>query len=107
MGHDSLGAMWGERAVHALCGLAVTATDEVNGIKRTMIGGTVFGGFGATHWERWRGTIILIPKMIDVSTHCAGWQIQDLMMHGINRDLTDDEMKDQNAIWKPVWREPK
>lgn len=100
----ALGEMWDEHAVQAPFGIVATKTGAIDGVKRTMIGGVVFDDFGGEQWERWRGTMILIPAFIDVTRQKCGWGVQDLMLNGINRCVTAEEMRDRDSFWKSKWR---
>lgn len=101
---SALGEMWGDRAVQALCGFVACKAETRDGIRRTMVGGVIFDSFGGEQWERWRGTVILIPKFIDVTRDPCAWEIGELMREGINRDVTEQKMTDPNSFWKPKWR---
>lgn len=99
-----LGDFYGDHAVSAPAAIVATRTDTAEGVERTMIGGVVLNGFGGKNWERWRGTMIFIPRFIDVTRQGRHWSVQDLMMQGINRDGTLEEMKDPDSFWKSKWR---
>lgn len=93
---DLIGEMYGERAVQAPFGLIVSRRQSINGLDRTMVGGTVLSKMVETdHWYRWRGSVILIPTHID---RMAGKQRLETIDRLMVNCLAVDE------VWKSVWR---
>jgi hypothetical protein len=72
-----IGQMYGEHAVQASF-MAITAS-YANG--RSVIGGTVLSSFCTTDkWERWQGTIILIPDKTEVLRRPSLRRLEQMMM---------------------------
>lgn len=97
---DLLGEMYGERAVQAEFATIVCRRSPVEGVARAMIGGVVLAGIGDEGWQRWRGTMILIPSSIDKprEKNASAYPINRMMVDFLNHDLECE------TYWKAEWR---
>lgn len=94
-----LGESFGDRAVCAPFAAVVTGTAAVDGIKRAMFGGVVLADIGTEHWQRWRGTLIFMPRIIDKTRRTENGTLQQLMLGRLN-----DMSKERDSFWVPTWR---
>lgn len=102
--NDLIGEMYGERAIQAPFSAIVCRKEQVDGIKRAMIGGIVLANIGNDNWQRWRGTMILIPRMIDNERKPTGAQLNQMMINWLNHETLEKDMKSKDSFWKPEWR---
>lgn len=99
-----LGEMYGERAIYAPFALIAAKTSQVGSFQRTMIGGVVIDGFGGDNWERWRGTMILIPNMIDKMRKKTSDSTINQMMTTYLGIETEDTGQESDSFWKSDWK---
>lgn len=94
-----LGDMYGDRAVCAPCGMVMTGTAAVDGVKRAMFGGVVLADVGTDGWQRWRGTMIFVPRMIEKTRRKESRTLQQMMLGHLN-----DSFGGTNSFWQSVWK---
>lgn len=102
---DHLGEWaYGERAIQAPFSAIVCRKEQVDGVKRAMVGGVVLAEIGDNGWQRWRGTMILIPRMIDKARREHWYRLDQMMVNHLNYETTEQEMKSRDSFWKREWR---
>lgn len=99
-----LGGMWGDHAVQAPFCLAVTKGDPEEGIARAMVGGVILADIGDEQWQRWRGTAILLPRMIDKTRRKTSMRIDQILADYIGREMSEYEKLPRDSFWVPTWR---
>lgn len=95
---------YGERSVQAPFSAVVAGAQEVEGIKRAMIGGVILADIGIEYWQRWRGTMILIPKMIDAMRKPVGARVDQMMTDYLGRENAELKKTPHDSFWVPEWR---
>jgi hypothetical protein len=95
---------YGEHSVSAPFAAVVSGALEVEGVKRTMIGGIMLADFGKEYWQRWRGTMILIPRMIDKTRKPCGMRIDQMMTDPLAREIAELKKVPRDSFWVPEWR---
>lgn len=91
---NALGEMWGDNAVQAPFMAIACRRSE----GRMMIGGTLLAdGCLSDKWERWRGTMIIVPTKIEVQRRDTYYRLEQMMVN----DLVIDQ------VWKQQWSESK
>lgn len=104
--NDLIGEMYGERAVSAPFAFIIGSNNKNN--TSTKLAGVILANMDAPkQWVRWRGTAILIPSMIDIVRRSSAMRIDQMMTGPLSSDMTEDDINDPEAFWKPVWRSNK
>lgn len=108
---SALDEIWGE---HARQGgfVLIAGHTPVGEIPRSMIGGAVLAdlGEGTKGWVRWRGTMILLPTVVEVARppH-ESYRIDQMMTMGTldcdldEHDYAERAKKRHDSYWRPVW----
>lgn len=99
---DPIGEMYGDRAVQARCSFVMAKRDSREGISRTMFGGIILTDLCSTNiWERWHGTAILIPSLIERQIHEGHERIDMMMVQWLGLPLADKE--EDHQYWQKIW----
>lgn len=102
--YNQVGSMWGERAIQAPFAAIVTKTSEIDGVKRAMFGGVVLADIGSEGWQRWRGTMILIPRMIDKTRKPCVMRMDQMVTDPLSWEIAEHKRVPRDSFWVPEWR---
>jgi hypothetical protein len=92
-----LGELWGDRAVQAPFGAIACSRDD----GRSTIAGTILSPMCKSNtWERWRGTMILIPNLIEIANlkEMRVQRLDQMLCTFLGQD-NDEERK----FWRKTW----
>jgi hypothetical protein len=94
---------YGERAVTAKFCTVACGAKTVHGIPRTMLGGIVLDKLCRSEgWERWSGTMILVPEKIEILLPPSYYSLEQIMTGFLGHQNDPDEP--DRDVWREAWK---
>lgn len=93
---SALGDMYGERAVQAPFGVVAASYDGVSRVAGTLLAPMC----KSDTWERWRGTMILIPRLIEVANlkEMKNARLETMCLEYLGMDNYEE-----HVFWRKQW----
>jgi hypothetical protein len=106
-----LDGMISQGSVQADATMVMCRKSTVHGIDRTMLGGLILHGMNIPEtekgWMRWRGSVILIPEVIERNRDPSAYRMDQMITGLLNVELDNNyaerAKKTADSFWQPTW----